>query len=127
MDIHATPEGAFVVAWRKSTGEVDAPGTAVARAYKKDGTPATGSFFVSSLTDPKTDICFNQMDPDEMNIKVGMNNNIVCISWFSENGVATVDANDCSGQPKSQAFAAISTVARLFQVDVTNVDKWDLY
>lgn len=99
------------------------------RVYNVDGTPATGSFYVSSLADPTTDLCQN-MPLDDRQVKAGFNGDAVCVSWFTANGVASVDAPDCSGATKSTSItgAAISTAARVFQVNVTsNIKNWDLY
>lgn len=127
MDVAANPVGDFVIAWRR--GEGDLGGPVVARVYNVDGTPATGSFYVSSLADPTTDLCQN-MPLDDRQVKAGFNGDAVCVSWFTANGVASVDAPDCSGATKSTSItgAAISTAARVFQVNVTsNIKNWDLY
>jgi hypothetical protein len=133
IDIQAIASGAFTVAYRRDPNEAPGGGAVVARVYDTDGTPATGSFFVSSLADPTTDISTGQLGYDDGTIKVGMNNNVVCVGWFTENGVDTVDAPDCSGNPKSQnpeAPYTISTAARIFSIPSltpSEVGNWDLY
>jgi hypothetical protein len=127
IDIHANAQGSFVIGWRRNAAESTGAGAPVARVYKADGSPSTGSYYVSSLADPAEDTSEVQLINGQ--VKVAMNNDVVCVTWFTENGVATVDANDCSGSPKSQApsGAAISTAARVFQVNLTRVGNWDLY
>ncbi len=133
IDINANPSGSFVVGWRRDPNEAPGGGAALARVYKSDGTPATGSFFVSSLADPTTDVSTGQLGYDDGQVKVGINGNTICVGWFTENGVDTVDAPDCNGIPKSQnpeAPVMISTAARLFSIPSlveTEVGNWDLY
>ncbi len=127
IDICANSQGGFVIGWRRNSVETTGPGAPVARVYKPNGIPSTGSFYVSSLTDPTSDTAEDEIINGQ--VKVAINNNVACITWFTQNGVTTVNANDCSGKPKSQAPSghAISTAARVFQVDMTQVSDWDLY
>lgn len=126
IDIHANSSGCFVIGWRRNAAETTGADAPVARVYKADGSPSTGSFYVSSLADPASDTESPVLNGQ---VKVAMNDNVVCVSWFTENGVTTVNSNDCSGTPKGQAYngAAISTAARFFQVDLTEIGNWDLY
>lgn len=128
IDINANSEGDFVVLWRTGDGDIFG-GAVIARAYNSDGTSATGSFYVSSLGDPKTDIC-DTLPVSDRQVKAGMNGDTVCVSWATSNGVASVDAPDCSGAAKSASITAtmMSTAARMFQVNVTSsINNWDLY
>ncbi len=127
IDICANETGAFVIGWRRNSVETSGADAPVARVYKADGSASTGSFYVSSLADPAADTAVGQINNGQ--VKVAINNEIVCITWFTENGVTTVNSNDCSGTPKSQApdGKALSTAARVFQVDLTGMKNWDLY
>lgn len=131
IDIHANAAGAFVIGWRKDVNEETGAGAPVVRVYDADGTPVTSSFYPSSLADPKTDTAAVLGGMGNQQVKVAMNNNVVCVGWYTENGVTTVDAPDCSGVPKSAGAgaAAISTAARIFQVNLASsaVGNWDLY
>ncbi len=127
IDIYANAQGSFIIGWRRNGAETTGPGAPVARVFKSNGTPATGSFYVSSLGDPTADTAENQILNGQ--VKVAISNEVACVTWFTENGVGTTNANDCSGSPKSQAPSgyAVSTAARFFLVNLTSVGDWDLY
>lgn len=119
--IDVDEDGSFVVAWRN--GENFAP---VCRVYNSDGTPRTGSFYVSSLTDPLTDNSTTVAGQDGMKLEVAKSGNIICVVWTSDNGVANMATVDCNGFVKNPP---VSQVARVFQTTAnpTDVKDWDLY
>jgi hypothetical protein len=132
IDVSANAAGDFVVGWRRDPAEESGGGAPVVRVFAADGTPATGSFYPSSLADPKTDTANALGGVGNQTVKVAINSNVVCVGWPTENGVATVDAPDCSGVPKSQGAGAvaISTAARIFNIPSlieTGIGNWDLY
>ncbi|NUN96121.1 MAG: FG-GAP repeat protein, partial [Candidatus Omnitrophica bacterium] len=112
MDVYATPEGDFALAWREGVGDGGAP---VVRVFNQDGTPATSTFYPSSIPSPDMDIAYSAFSNSSATIKVALHDNTLCVVWLSENGVSTVSEPDCGGQPK---LPALSTVARLFHVPV---------
>ncbi len=113
-------DGSFVVAWRN--GENFAP---VCRVYDANGTPLTGSFYVSSLEDPTTDNTSSTGGNDGCKLEVAKSGNTICVVWTSDNGVENVATVDCNGFTKNPP---ITQVARVFQTtNNTDVKNWDLY
>lgn len=128
LHVAANSEGDFVVGYRRAGAESTAPGAPIARVYNQDGTPATGSFYLSSLADPSTDNALDYGEHPE--VKLAFNGNLVCAAWFTVNGVNSDDELDCSGTSKSTSMGGINmdTAVRFFEVNVTStVNNWDLY
>ncbi len=114
-------DGSFVTAWR--TAEDYA---AVCRVYNADGTPRTGSFYVSSLEDPVSDNSSTMNSQDGCKLEVAISGSIICVVWTTDNGVANMATVDCNGFVKNPP---VSQVARVFQTTAnpTDVKDWDLY
>ncbi len=129
LHVACNKEGDFVVGWRKNPGESLGPGAPIARVYNQDGTPATGSFYLSSLADPSADNAMEYGEHPE--IKLAFDGNLICAVWFTQTGINSEDEPECSGNTKSAGMGGINmdTAVRFFTVDVatTSVGNWDLY
>lgn len=126
LSVSANDAGDVVIGWRgiPAEGNMGAP---VARVFAPDGTPYTDSFYVSSLADPTSDNTETALGvlTGNATVKVACSGGVACITWISDNGVATAEGNNCCGAPK---VPAVSTVARMFQFKATSsVTGWDLY
>lgn len=126
ISVSANDAGDVVIGWRAipAEGNVGAP---VARIFAPDGTPYTDSFFASGIADPTSDNAETALGilSSNASIKVGCSGGVACVSWISDNGVATAAGNNCCGNEK---IPAVSTVARLFQFKASSeVGNWDLY